>query len=210
LALSYISGLGAAVFAWGTLPGLGLLGFALLTHLTSTADALRQPRFPALGSRADRAVLFWWLLAGLYAPLLAFAAVTAWPGAVLNLNSEGYLVNLWAFRGGEPESGAHVWFRPTPRAEPRLGVIVGRSGQLVEWSGGWLRVDGVPTSRRPLATPSGNLRVLSFHVPRDYLLVRQDPPRVGRERSLLLVDRARIIGRAWAQSYPVRQRRLLP
>lgn len=209
LAGAYLSAVLMAGFAWGTPPGLGLLAFALATHLVSTADALRQSRFPTLGARADRAVVIWWLLVGLYAPLLVVLGFTAWPGVVVNLHRESYLVNRWAFRRTEPVPGDLVRYWPSRETEARLGRVVGRPGQAVEWSGGQLLLDGVPLSQTRPTLPGDGLRAVSFRVPAGHYLIRPETTTPAKDRAMVLAAREEILGRAWAQFYPVRERRLL-
>jgi hypothetical protein len=136
----------------------------------------------------------------------------AWPAMDRGTTPSGYLVNCWAYRARPPVRGDWVWMRSSPWGELRIGEIVAASGEEVEWSANRLRVDGVHSWRgSPFRTPWPPDHLL-FKVPEGFVLV---DPEAGATRgvssaALVLVPRDQIAGRAWARSYPYRERCLLP
>src|SRR5437762_10338347 len=52
---SFAAGVISSAFAWGTVTGLAMLGFAFLTHVASTVDVVRQSAFPGPGRWATLA-----------------------------------------------------------------------------------------------------------------------------------------------------------
>jgi hypothetical protein len=220
----YAGAMAVGAFAWGTPLGLAVLAFAFGTHAVSVVDAIRQSAFPALGRWAAWLTATGWLGGGVYAPALALASVLAWPGVRAGdgdgSRPEGYLVNCRAYREADPLQEDWVWYRPTPWAEPRLGRVVAGAGQDVEWIGGRLHVGNQPlvqdragrawilglpfrASRRPQA--------LAFQVPEGHVLVNPEGGSADRRtpEELVIVGRRQIVGRAWAQYYPILDRRLL-
>jgi hypothetical protein len=208
---SFAAAFAVAVFAWGTPTGLVVLAFAFTTHAVSAVDAVRQSAFPSAGRWSTWAGVSGGLAVGVYAPLLTVATLVAWPGIRGGSSTEGYLVNCWAYQRAEPRRNEWVWYRPTPRSEPRVGRVVAGRGQEVEWSRNQLRVDGRPDLAaapfRSLSPP----HEMVYRVPEGHVLVEPDGG-LSRRRStdgLMIVEREQIVGRAWARLYPVGERRLL-
>src|SRR5436305_4037899 len=92
---SFAASLGAGVFAWGTRPSLVILAFAFGTHVVSAADAIRQAAFPGFGRWVPVVSASAGLGLGGYGPMLALAAVRAWPGFGGGSARDGYLINPW-------------------------------------------------------------------------------------------------------------------
>jgi hypothetical protein len=138
---SYLSALVVGLFAWGTPAGPAMLAVAFVAHVASAADVVRQGAFPGFGRWVPVVSASTGLGLG-YAPLLGSLWMVAWPGERAGQTGEGYLVNLWAYRRALPEPGHWVWYELPDRAERRLGRVLARSGQEVEWFEGTLRVDG--------------------------------------------------------------------
>jgi hypothetical protein len=146
-----------------------------------------------------------------YLPFLAGLTVVAWPGFEPANAEQGFLVNRFAYRAAVPSEGQWVWMHSAKSGEPRAAQVVAVSGQEVEWTGRAWKVDGKP---RLLHSPSRLTswpQICHFKVPPDKILVepRDDgvsSPPVG---PIVLVSSDRIIGRAWAQFYPVWDRHLL-
>lgn len=208
LAGSFASALAAGAFSWGTAAGMALLAFAYIVHVTSVADAIRQWSFPGFGPRVPTVAAS----AGLgvvYGPLAVVAALMAWPGFEPGGPSQGYLVDRLAYRDRSPAPGQHVWLAPAPgESRGRLGSVLGRPGDEVEWTGRQLRVANrrsplIPF--RPGMAPPG----LSFRVPEDHLLVSYRTGDPLLPETWELIATSRVEGRAWAKLYPVWERRLL-
>jgi len=101
--------------------------------------------------------------------------------------------------------------RPPSYGEPRAAQVVAVSGQEVEWSGRCWKIDGQDRSLTAHLRLAAWPQACRFKVPANQILVEpQDDgastPQLG---PLVLVSPDRIIGRAWAQFYPVWDRRLL-
>jgi hypothetical protein len=206
---SFTTALAVGLFAWGTRTGLALLGFAFLAHVVSTSDAIRQWSFPGFGrwvpllsASAGLAVVF-------YGPLLLAGSVLAWPGIGSGENPEGYLVDLSAYQVEGPESGDRVWLAPDRNGrDGRIAEVVAKSGQNVEWTGRWFRVNGKQVAVNPVPQTEAPTE-MEFQVPEGQLLVagrNRDP---YTSRSWEFVPTGRVEGRAWAKLYPVWDRRLL-
>ena len=216
---SFASAALVSAFAWGTVLGLAVLGFAAVVHVVSTVDAFRQAAFPALGRWAPWLTATGFLAGCVYGPALALAAVVAWPGAQGGASIEGYLVDCRAFRTADPLQTDLVWFRPSDGGTSRLGRVVAGPGQEVEWADGRLRVDGREppwVEGRPLLSgpPFRTAiapRALAFRVPDGHLLVQPEGGAAERtvHEGLAIIDRTRVVGRAWAQFYPILDRRRL-
>jgi hypothetical protein len=208
---SFAIALGTGLVTWGTWVGWGFFVFAFLTHVTATTDAIRQGSFPVYPRRAA------WLMTtaalGLlvYLPALGILLATAWPGFAQDRTHSGYLVNCWAYRGTEPGRGDWVWLRLPPRGQLHAGRVVAVAGQEVEWTGHQWRVDGQDQPRHAPLRMTLWPQTCRFTVPSHQVLVEPEgdgtsPPATA---PLLLVAHDQIIGRAWAQFYPVWDRRLL-
>ncbi len=209
---SFVAAVAASMFLWGTLMSLVLLGFAFAIHVAATVDFLRRRAFPEFSRNAVLSGAVFGLLL-LYGPLLTLASLIAWPGSRAD-GAEGFLVNCWAYRHTSPRRDDLVWYRPTAQGNPSVGRVVAGQGQDVEWSEGVLRVDGRIVRRGGSASAmiTSAPKILAFQVPDGHLLVRVDedrrPPRSPVD-GLVLVAREQVFGRAWAQWYPMHERRFL-
>ncbi len=208
---SFVVALAAGLLAWGSWVSWGFFAFGFVAHVSSTTDAIRQGSFPAYSRRTALPMIAGSLAATLYLPALLALIATAWPGAAPDRNRSVYLVNCWAYRAATPKRGHWVWLHLPPGGVLRTARVVAVAGQEVEWNGRQWRVNGqVPTLLAPLRT-SAWPQACRFKVPADQVLVEPEeddgaPPLPG---SLVLVSEDRIIGRAWAQYYPVWERRFL-
>jgi hypothetical protein len=208
---SFFVALGAGLLTWGTWLGASFFAFAFTTHVTSMTDAIRQGSFPAYPRRAAWSMIAGALAMLLYLPALTVLAVTAWPGFSQDRVRSGYLVNCWAYRGAPPRRGDFVWLRVPPSGQLQAARVVAVADQEVECTGRQWRVDGhdqpLQAPRRVAVWP----QTCRFRVPVSQVLVEPEddgasPPAPA---PLVLVSSDRIIGRAWAQFYPVWDRRLL-
>jgi hypothetical protein len=208
---SFAVALSAGFLAWGTWLSVGFFAFGFLAHVTSTTDAIRQGSFPVFPRRTAVSMIAGSLAVLLYLPILLALVATAWPGAAPDRSRSVYLVNCWAYRGRRPECGHWVWLHLPPGGALRTARVVAVAGQEVEWNGHQWRVDGQdPRLLAPLRSAAWP-QTCHFKVPTDQVLVEPEeedgaPPRTG---SLVLVSHNQIVGRAWAQYYPVWDRRLL-
>jgi hypothetical protein len=209
---SYLVALGVGLFAWGTPIGLAVLAFAYGTHVASATDVVRQQAFPGFGRWVPMVSASGGLGLGIYVPALTLATLVAWPGMGAGPAREGYLVNCRAYRGAPPRPGDWVWLRSSPWGEGRLGRIVAGPGQEVEWSGEQLRIDGRPPAPGLSWRPRRHAVELLYTIPRDHALIVPASPASARiaPGDPLLIPQDQILGRAWAQIYPIRERQFLP
>ena len=208
---SFAASLGVGVFAWGTAVGLLMLAFAFAAHAFSAADAVRQYAFPGFGRLVPALATSAGLGAFCYAPAVALASAYAWPISLDERPREGYLVNRWAYREAAPLPGETVWLRPTRGARPKIARIVAGPGQAVEWAGEEFRVDDRVADGSPFGAP-GSPAGLRMTIPEGHLLVTFGAePRSGKgvPGGWEIVAQDDVRGRAWARSYPLRDRRLL-
>jgi hypothetical protein len=201
-------GMAMAAFAWGTWTGLALLAFAFVTHVASTVDVVRQTAFPGFGRWVPVISSSGGLAVGVYGPALLLATLVAWPGMEGGSAPVGYLVNCRAYRVREPARGDWVWLRTSPWGEPRIGRVVAGPGAELEWSGGALRHAGNPVHLGVPLHSSLPPADLAYTIPEGHVLV--DPEAGSSSGRPVLVPRDQLIGRAWAQFYPIWERRLLP
>lgn len=208
---TFASALLVGLWAWGSPLSWAFLSLAFVTHTASVTDVLRQASFPVYPAR--RAVIF---VSGalallLYAPAVAGLSIVAWPGFEPASSGMGYLVNRFAYRSADPCEGQWIWMHPSAKGEPRAAQVVAISGQEVEWTGQTWKVDG---SNRSLHSP-GRLtswpQACKFTVPPHQILVEPRDDGVSKVPvgPIVLVSPDRIIGRAWAQFYPVWDRHML-
>ncbi len=208
---SFVVALAAGILAWGTWLSWGFFAFAFLAHVSSTTDAIRQGSFPVYSRRSTVPMIAGALAALLYLPALLTLALTAWPGRAPDRTQNVYLVNCWAYRSAGPRRGHWVWLRLPPAGRLHAARVVAVAGQEVEWTGREWRVDGqIPGDLAPLRTTAWP-QACRFKVPAHQVFIEPEeeegaPATTG---SLVLVDQDQIIGRAWAQYYPVWDRRLL-
>jgi hypothetical protein len=208
---SFVVGLAAGVLTWGTWLGWACCAFAFFAHVTSTTDAIRQASFPADPRRAAWTMTTAALAVVLYLPALSVLLELARPGFAQDRTGNGYLINCWAYRDGHPFSGDWVWLRLPPLGTFHAAQVVALPGQEVEWTGQGWRVDG---KEQPLHAP---LRMTvwpqpcRFRVPPNQILVEPEDDAASQPAMspLVLVDDHAVVGRAWAQFYPVWDRRLL-
>jgi hypothetical protein len=191
--------------------GWGFFAFAFVTHVTSAMDALRQSTFPVYPRRAALIMTSGSLAFSVYVPALFFSFLLAWPGYSPDRTRNGYLVNCWAYHGEGPRQGHWVWLRLPPQGRPRAARVIAVAGQEVDWNGRSWRVDGQERqlhSPLPVAVWPQTCR---FKVAANQVLVEPEDEGVSPTAAspLLLVSEDKIIGRAWAQFYPVWDRRLL-
>jgi hypothetical protein len=208
---SFAVALAAGVLSWGTWLSWCFFAFGFLAHVTSTTDAIRQGSFPVYSRRTAVPMIAGSLAILLYLPALLSLVVTAWPGSAPDRTRSVYLVNCWAYHGASPRRGHWVWLRLPPQGRLHAARVVAVAGQEVEWTGRDWRVDGQdPGLMVPLRTNAWP-QACRFNVPANQVLVEPEeddgsPSKIG---TLLLVGQDQIIGRAWAQYYPVWDRRLL-
>ena len=208
---SFASALTIAFWTWGTPQGLGFLALAFLTHVGSVTDVLRQWSFPVYP--AKRALVLVTLSLGLilYLPVVTVLSVLAWPGFEPAAAGIGFLVDRHAYRAQGPSQGQWVWVHPSASQEPRAARVVAISGEEVEWTGRNWMVDG---KNCDLVSPSRFKswpQPCRFKIPPNQILVepRDDGNSDVAIGPVVLIPPERIIGRAWAQFYPVWDRRLL-
>jgi hypothetical protein len=208
---SFVFALLVWLWTWGTWLSFAILTLAYITHVASTMDALRQTSFPAF--RRAKAVFLTSGALGLmmYVPVHCTLFVVAWPGFSSDATQSGYLVNCWAYRHAEPLQGDWIWLRLPSTGLPHAGEVVAVSGQEVEWTGSKWQVDGHECILKYFPNLTAWPQVCRFQVPKNQVLVEpQDNGGVtAASASLVLVSSDRIIGRAWAKFYPVRDRHLL-
>ncbi len=208
--VTFVAALLVGLFAWGTRTGLAMLGLAFLVHVASVTDVIRQATFPGFARGVPTLSTSFGLGLSCYLPILLVASVVAWPGERRGAPGEGYLINRWAYRTEEPRVGDWVYYRSPRGRGYGLARVVAGPGQGVEWFDDRLRVGGFELDWLPTATAQAPLD-LALTVPQGQLLVAplgssaREHPSFG----LLLLPRENVIGRAWAQSYPVWSRRLL-
>ena len=208
---SFAVAIGAGLWTWGTWMGPCFFGFAFLTHVTSTTDAIHQGSFPVSRRRAAFVMTAVALAMLVYLPAGAALFVAAWPGFSPTGAHHGYLVNCWAYSGAGPRRGDWVWLRLPSAGQPRAAQVIAIAGQEVEWTGRQWRIDGQDQPRQAPLRMSLRPPACRFKVPPDQVFVEPEddggsPPATA---PLLLVTNDRIIGRAWAQFYPFWERRLL-
>jgi hypothetical protein len=208
---SFASALVVALWCWGTPQFWGFLALAFLTHLVSITDVLRQASFPVYPAKRAAVFAAAALLLVFYAPASIGLSLLAWPGFEPADTGVGFLVNRYAYRGAEPRQGQWIWMHPSVASEPRAARVVATSGQEVEWDGQSWKIDG---KARLLHSP-GRLtawpQACRFKVPANLILVepRDDGVSAVPIGPVVLVSPDCIIGRAWAQFYPVCDRRML-
>jgi hypothetical protein len=210
LAGSFVISLAICVWSWGTWAAWGLFAFAFVAHVTSAVDALRQSSFPAWSSRTTLAMVSGVLGLSFYLPPALVLSRVAWPGFCMAGPERGYLVNCWAYCGSRPRQGDWIWLR-LPFEQPRAGRVVAVPGQEVEWTGAAWRIDGHDRRVRGPSHLGGWPQTCRFRVPAAEVLVEPEDMGVSSPQagSLVLVPSEAIVGRAWAQLYPVWDRHLL-
>jgi hypothetical protein len=201
----------AGLWSWGTWLGWAVFAFAFATHVTAATDLLRQRSFPAQPGRMAKIFVAGGLGSLLYIPSFWTLCLVAWPGFEPDGSGSGYLVNCWAYKGAVPSRGDWIWMRLPQLGAARAGQIVAVSGQEVEWTGHGWQVDGKVQPIHPRLRFNSLPQACRFRVPANQLLVEPEDDGVSTPllAPLVLVTSDRIIGRAWAQYYPVWDRHLL-
>ncbi len=208
---SFLASVLSAVLGWGSWEGwIGLL-FAFFSHVASTADSISRCSFPRL--RVSVAVGVTAVVLGtlIYAPGVFVASEVAWPGFESTNPARGYLVDYRAYRRSKPREGEWIWMQLPTHPLRYAAQVVALPGQTVEWTGREWKVDGQDRNVRFPAHLSGLPQPCSFTVPEDQLLVEPDSSTDEEEPAgmLVLIPDDLVIGRAWAQYYPVWERKLL-
>lgn len=208
---SFASALAIAFWSWGTNQGWAFLALAFFTHVSSVTDALRQWSFPVYP--AKRSLVLVSLSLGLifYLPVITALSVLAWPGFEPASTGVGFLVDRHAYREKGPSQGQWVWVHPSASEEPRAARVVAVSGEEVEWTGHNWRVDGKDCDLLATGRFKSWPQACRFKIPPNQILVepRDDGVSDLAIGPVVLVPPERIIGRAWAQFYPIWDRRLL-
>jgi hypothetical protein len=208
---SFAAALFAGLWTWGTWIGWCSLGYAFLVHVASACDVIRQGSFPSAPGRTAAVFVAGSLALLFYIPAFFVLSLLAWPGFQPPGSNVGFLVNRCAYRSVQPAQGQWVWMRSPVAGEPRAARVVAVSGEEVEWTGERWKINGTVQSR-PL--PS-RLKVwpqtCHFTVPENLILVEPEDDGVSTAPlgPVVLVSRTAVLGRAWAQFYPVLDRRLL-
>jgi hypothetical protein len=210
LGIMFGSGCAMSVFGWGTWAACVFILLALAVHVTSIADALRQRAFPEFAGGVPTFSTLLVVGTTVYVPLIALAWHLAWPAQRRGDPGEQYLVDRGAYAARDPAVGDRVCFQTGDDRGFDLGRVVAMPGDEVEWAEGQWRINGRRMERWN-AGPGSHVRALRIKVPESQWLVgvedAEDDRRGGA--GLMLVARGEIVGRPWAQSLPLRQRRLL-
>jgi hypothetical protein len=199
------------LWTWGTRLSLGFVALAFATHVASATVVLKESSFPTYPSRISSLFISGALAVFVYVPLFLILSLIAWPAFEPDDSGIGFLVNRTAYRAAPPRSGQWIWMRGPPLGQPRAAQVVAVSGQEVEWTGRMWTVDGHEHSlHTPIRLPVWP-QTCRFKVPVDQVLVEPQDDGVSSPPlgPVVLVPRDRIIGRAWAQFYPIWERRLL-
>jgi hypothetical protein len=197
-----------AAACWGSAVSVVMYAGAFVVHLVSVVDAIYQRAFPGFARGVPVSSTALLLAVGLYGPMWMVGSSVAWPGEGEGPESASYLVNRLAFRDRGPDSGDWVCYQDVEGRPVGVGRVVARSGAEVN-----LEADGLRVDRRRLdwsPRHDGRTGTLRLSVPEGFLMVA---PLMGSEAEpssagLVLVASRSVIGRAWAQSYPVLSRRL--
>lgn len=198
------------LFLWGTWLSLLMLAFAYASHAFSASDAIKRAAFPKFGPWAPLLAASVGLGAIFYAPVMILGSTFAWPVVAEHRPREGYWVNRWAYRGAlAPKHGETVWLRAVDRTRPRLAWVLAGGGQKVRWADNQLHIDDSPA--RPTTATDRFSHGLEMTVPDRHVLVSFRAPLAAADDppAWEIVAHEEIDGRAWAQSYPVWDRRLL-
>jgi hypothetical protein len=208
---SFASAFLIGLWAWGSPLSWGCLALAFVTHTASVTDVLRQRSFPVYPAKRATFLVSSALAIIFYLPVCTGLTVVAWPGFEPANTGLGFLVNRFAYRAGGPSQGQWIWMRPDKSGESRAAQVVAISGQEVEWTGKSWKVDGKARSLHSPGRLTSWPQACRFKVPPNKVLVepRDDGVSTVPIGPIVLVSPDRIIGRAWAQFYPVWDRHLL-
>jgi hypothetical protein len=208
---SFASALIVALWSWGTLQGIVFLMLAYLTHIASVTDVLRQVSFPVFPAKRALLLVAFSLGFVIYLPVVTTLSVLAWPGFEPDGTGICFLVDRYAYRANGPREGQWVWLNRSALESPSAAQVVAIPGDEVEWNGrNWI-VDGKSLTLQSPGRFKSWPQACRFKVPPNQVLVEprdegDSPARVG---PCVLVSAERIVGRAWAQFYPVWNRHLL-
>lgn len=211
LIATYVSAILGCLLTWGTILSFALLSTAFLTHSASFADAIVSNAFPGFRRGVVVASVSIVLVLTLYLPAAAMAFRRGYPAWESRPLMGGFLVDLDAYQSGDPARGHHVWLQTTGWRRPRLARVLATSGEEVQIRTGEIFVGGKPV-------PGVSLRNRRFgdsfelSVPKDHLLVGYqsgDDPELSLPANWELIPQSEVVGRAWARSYPIWNRRLL-
>ncbi len=208
---SFVLALPVAAWTWGTWVSWVFFAFAFFSQVASTTDALRQSSFPAYSSRAALILVSASLGLLVYMPAILILSTLAWPGSSEPQSRTEYAVNRWAYRHDAPRRGDWIWTPLHSDGTPCAAQIIATAGQEVEWTGRNWRIDGLPCPLRGSLRLTAWPQTCRFHVPSDQVLVEPEVPETSTSAigPLVLVRSEAIVGRAWAQLYPIWDRHLL-
>ncbi len=208
---SFVAAVLAALWTWGTWIGWGFLAYAFAVHVASACDVLRQGSFPVYPSRTALVFVTGSLALLFYLPALLVLSLVAWPGFQAPGSNVGFLVNRCAYQTALPAQGQWVWMRPPFVSEPRAALVLAVAGQEVEWTGQNWKINGEVRWLHSLGRLKIWPQTCRFTVPANQLLVEPEDDGVSTPPlwPVVLVSRNAVLGRAWAQFYPVLDRRLL-
>lgn len=198
----YASALVVGLSATGSPIGWGLLGFALLTHLASTAEAIERAAFPrlAVGPRAVWTAAALLVVLGCYAPWILLISWTGWPTPMVQNPLYPCLVLRGAYQTTTPRAGDRVWIAAQNGEEAGPATVIAGAGERVQRVNDAYLRPGQDRWRSPgpfLGRPVD----LEFQVPRGRLLVAFDPPTNGRPGyGPVLVKLAHVTGRIAAET----------
>jgi hypothetical protein len=207
--VSFISSLMASVLCWGSYLGWAFLGFAFLTQTAAAWDLVRQRAFPVFPAGIAMAAAVLGVGFTIYVPVAELLWMYAFPASAQGTTGAGYLVNCQAYKDKGPVPGQWIWLHDQSHAGGLAGQVVAVAGQEVEWTGRRWQVDGkVLRFMHPGSLPYYPVS-WRFQVPRDHVLIDQEPAETGSPAPLSIVSRDKIVGRAWARYYPFWDRCLL-
>jgi hypothetical protein len=208
---SFVLALVVGTWTWGTWVSFAFFAFAFLAQVTATTDALRQSSFPTYSSRASLILVSASFGLVVYGPATLVLSALAWPGFSQDETHNGYAVNRWAYRHTTPRRGEWIWTSLQSNGAPRAAQIVATAGQEVEWTGRSWRIDGLPCPLRASLRLTAWPQACRFQVPSDQVLVEPEQADTSTSTTgpLVLVRSDEIVGRAWAQLYPMWDRHLL-
>jgi hypothetical protein len=204
----HASALLTALVAWGTWLGPSMVAVAFATHVAAMADALGRRAFPGFIRGVPVSAIALALALGLYGPALLAAWQLARPVERCGAPAACFLVDRGAFVAVPPRLGDWVCFQRPDGQGFDVGRALAGPRQDVEWHGDHVHVAGRELSWRPGAL-APSIRELALTVPDGHWLLIDPAPPGGGDSALMLVPAERIVGRAWAQVYPLGARRFL-
>ena len=230
LLMGYCGCMMAAILCFGSSICSVMLGMAFACHGASVFDVARRSS-PGIRDRFFHMLLGCGLLAAfVYLPVYTLATSIVNPIVILAdrpplRSGDVLLVRAFAHDGTPPRVGDVVQYQMTEarvRGQtpaggaamfefrgPRIDRVLAGAGQVIDWNGGQLTVDGQPSSVRPL-NPQGAGQRLSFTVPTGccFILPSTDLVNVQFQataenwKQLSLVPVSQIEGRVIWRSWP--------